>query len=100
MKHLADIFPLSYFWFQVICVKTSQLADFMPIYVSINSKPDVSAGRPPGIRMFNCPGGRGFELEKIFFSFKRKMQELLELFQRNWRQLENSKNRCLCAVLH
>ena len=29
MKHRADIFPLSYFWFQVICVKTSQLAGFI-----------------------------------------------------------------------
>ena len=31
VKRLADIFPLSYFWFKVICVKTSQLADFMPV---------------------------------------------------------------------
>ena len=36
---------------------------------------------------FLCPGGRGFESEKFSTGFQRKMQELLDLFRRNCRQL-------------
>ena len=78
-------------------------------YVSVNSKPDHPPGRAPGIRTFSlpggvgfspnhlCPGGWGFQLEKWFYSFERKMQELLDLFQRNWRQLE--KHVFLCYFI-
>ena len=45
-----------------------------------------------------CPGGRGFELEKFFHSLERKMQELLDLFQRNWRQFEKQVFFC-CFIL-
>ena len=67
-------------------------------YVLVNSKPD----HPPGIRTFSLPRGSGFypalfglgfELE-IFYSFERKMQELLDLFQRNRRQLLFHVNFC------
>ena len=46
--------------------------------------------RYPGGRFlpkYLCPGGRGFELEKFSTALKEKMQELLDLFQRNQRQL-------------
>ena len=48
---------------------------------------------------FICPGegGRGFEIEKFSTVLKGKMQELLNLFQRNWRQLE--KQVFLCCFI-
>ena len=53
-------------------------------------------GRLPEIGMFSLPrglgeGGRGVELDKISYCFEKKMQELLDLFQRNW---SNLKSRC------
>ena len=67
--------------------------------VSVNSKPDHPPRATPGSRTFSLPGGRvfaqlslpggsGFRIREIFDSFERKMQELLELFQRHRRQLE------------
>ena len=68
-------------------------------YVAVNSKPDHPPGDPQGFARSHCPRGRvfanflcrrgrsGFLIREIFYSFKRKMQELLHLFQRNGRQL-------------
>ena len=80
--------------------------DLRMIYVSVNSKPDHSPTATQEIRTLSLPGvgfspsflspvGRGFELEKFFYSFERKMQELLDLFQRNRRKLEKQ---VFCAV--
>ena len=84
--------------------------------VAVNSKPDNPPGRPPGIRTFSSPGGsdfrptffdwgggggwgwgRGFESEKFSAVLKEKLQELLDLFQRNRRQLE--KQLFLCCFI-
>ena len=44
---------------------------------------------------FPCPGGGGFELDNFFPVFERKMQELLDLFQTDQRQLQKQVS---CAV--
>ena len=55
-------------------------------------------GRLPGIRTFSLPGRSGFWIREIFYSFERKMQELLYLFQRNRRQLEKQVFLCHCFI--
>ena len=62
--------------------------------VSVNSKSDRRPpGDPQGFTRFHCPGirflpnifcpgGRGFGSEILSYSVERKMQELLDLFQR------------------
>ena len=47
----------------------------------------------------SLPGGEGwgFKLEEFFYSSERKMQELLNLFHRNWRQLEKQVFLC-CSI--
>ena len=63
---------------------------------------------PLGIRTFSLPGGSGFLptffaqgsgfwIREIFCNFERKMQEFLDLFLRNWRQLE--KQVFLCCFI-
>ena len=42
----------------------------------------------------SLPGGLGFKIREIFCSFDRAMQEFLDLFQRNWRQLEKQAFVC------
>ena len=76
-------------------------------YVSVTSKPEHPQGDPLGFACPHYPGGRvstnvlcpgsGFRVREIFYSFERKMQELLNLFQRNRRQLE--KQVFLCCFI-
>ena len=58
-------------------------------------------GGSPGGRVFAqlsfCPGESGFRIREIFYSSKRKMRKLLDLFQRNWLQLE--KQVFLCCFI-
>ena len=67
-----------------------------------------SPGRLLGIRTFSLPegwvfvqlslpGGSGFWIWEIFYGFEIKMQEFLDFFQRNWRQLE--KQAFLCCFM-
>ena len=77
-------------------------------YVSVNSKPDHPLRVTPGNSqvvtasgvgfspIFLCPRGWGFELGK-FPTVLKKMQELLDLFQRNQGQLE--KQVFLCCFI-
>ena len=48
---------------------------------------------------FLCLGGWAFELEKFSAVFKEKMQEFLDLFQRNWRQPEKQAFLCCCISI-
>ena len=72
--------------------------------ILVNPKPDHLPGRGfarsrdhcPGLGFsfsFLCRGGgggvSGFRIREIFYSFGRKMYEALDLFQRNWKPLEN-----------
>ena len=77
--------------------------------VSVNSKPEIPSGRPPGICTFSLPLGSGFRptfftrggrrllIRENFYSFERKLKELLGLFQQNRRQLE--KQVFLCCFI-
>ena len=75
------------------------LGKLSSVNVSVNFKPDhyPPPRQSPGIRMFPLPGGRVFAQLSLSGGqgFELKMQELLDLFQRNRRQLES---RCSCAV--
>ena len=64
--------------------------------VSVNSKPDHPPGQPTKIRTFSLPGGGGGGIlnQTNFYSFQRQVQELLDLFQRNWRQFEKQVFLC------
>ena len=79
-------------------------------YVSVNSMPDHPPlpGDPRGFARYHCPGGRvlaqlslpgesGFSIREIFYSSSRKMQELLNLIQRDRRQFE--KQVFLCCFI-
>ena len=79
--------------------------------VSDNSKPDHPPPPPwrtQGIRIFSLSGGSGFRptffarmvgvwVRRIFYIFERPTQGLLDLFQRNRRQLE--KQVALCCFI-
>ena len=66
--------------------------------------------RPPRIRTFSLPGGRvfaqlslpgasGFWIRDVFYSFERKMQELLDLLQRNrWQLAKQVLLRCFISI--
>ena len=66
------------------------------MYQSIPSL-TITPGDPRGLARSHClgGGGRDFESDKFFYSFQRQVQELLDLFQRNWGQLEKQVS---CAV--
>ena len=63
----------------------------MIMYQSIPSL-TITPGDPRGFARSHCLGGRDFESEKLSTVFK--VQELLDLFQRNWRQLEKQVSLC------
>ena len=64
----------------------------------------IPLGDPRGFVCSHCRGvgfsanflclGVGASIRQIFDSFKRKMQEFLDLFQRNWKQFENQVFLC------
>ena len=73
------------------------------MYQSIPSLTIPPPERPPGNRTFSLPGRSGFRptffgvLNKrkfLQYSFERKMQEFLDLFRRNRRQLEKQVLSC------
>ena len=80
------------------------------MYQSIPSLTILPSGDPRGFahshcprgwvfsQFFPCPWGRDFESEKLFTALKEICrQELLDLIQRNWRQLE--KQVFLCCFI-
>ena len=55
----------------------------------------------PGSRGFaqlSLPGWSGFRIGEIFYSFEGKLQEILDLFQRNRRQLEKQVFYCFMSI--
>ena len=65
----------------------------MIMYQSIPSL-TITPDDPRGFARSHC---LGVWIREIFYSFQRQVQELLDLFQRNWRQLE--KQVFLCCFM-
>ena len=80
------------------CWRTRQISCTYKYYVSVNSKPDhLPSPGDPGDSHIPLPGGSRFWIGEIFYSFERKMQELLDLLQRNRKQVE--KQVFLCCFI-
>ena len=84
------------------------MLDVLKLKIERQTKNQKSNGKSgfvfslPRDRIFAQPSlacGLGFWIREIFYSFERKMQELLDLFQKNRKQLDKQMFSVFCQFL-